>query len=290
MKEIQDGFIGQRFIVVPETVISLFKKNPLFSNLYLTDIGHFPQAVGHFRKRTEGIDQNILIFCHKGEGTVTIHNKKHSITAGDFFVIPENTAHSYQSSTDNEWTIYWFHFSGLNCNYFFQQENLQIVIQKLHRKNILIFIDIFDHMYLLLEQGYSIKNMLLVSALLSELLTHIFFSDTAIIPNKKSVLVDESISYMKAQLHRQLDLSELSDHVNLSPSHFLTIFRSETGFPPITYYHHLKIQKACLLLETTCKSIKEIAFQLGFSDVYYFSRQFKLIMGKSPSDFRKSNH
>jgi AraC-like DNA-binding protein len=59
-----------------------------------------------------------------------------------------------------------------------------------------------------------------------------------------------------------------------------------TGHSPIQHFLHLKIQHACLLLDTSENSIKQIAGEVGYNDAYYFSRLFKQVMGVSPSGYR----
>ena len=74
--------------------------------------------------------------------------------------------------------------------------------------------------------------------------------------------------------------------VNLSGSHFSFIFKKKTGFSPIEYFNHLKVQKACQYLLFTDLRVKEIADKLGIEDPYYFSRMFTKLMGMSPGTYR----
>ena len=66
----REGFKGQRSIVLPDTITGKLRKNPLTRLLYVTDIGYYPKAKFHFRKRPHGVDQHILIYCVDGEGEV----------------------------------------------------------------------------------------------------------------------------------------------------------------------------------------------------------------------------
>ena len=50
----EDGFPGQISFVMPDKIIDLIRQNPLISDLYLTDIGYYPQASYHFRERPYG--------------------------------------------------------------------------------------------------------------------------------------------------------------------------------------------------------------------------------------------
>ncbi|WP_442591494.1 helix-turn-helix domain-containing protein [Pedobacter sp. AW31-3R] len=79
----------------------------------------------------------------------------------------------------------------------------------------------------------------------------------------------------------------IAENVNSSSSHFSALFKKRTGFPPIEYFNHLKIQKACQYLQFTQLRIKEIAFKIAINDQYYFSRLFTKVMGLSPSEYRE---
>ena len=69
MPRIKEGFKGERAIVLPAFLIEELKQDPLGSELYITDIGYYPHACFHYRKRnTEEATEFILIYCMEGEG------------------------------------------------------------------------------------------------------------------------------------------------------------------------------------------------------------------------------
>lgn len=92
---------------------------------------------------------------------------------------------------------------------------------------------------------------------------------------------------MKDNISKQLTLEEIAGKVNYSPSYLSSVFTQKTGMSPINYFNQLKIQKSCRLLDFTDMKIKEIAFELGFSDQYYFSKVFSKFMHTSPKDYRE---
>ena len=51
MPRIKEGFKGERAIVLPAFLIEELKQDPLGSELYITDIGYYPHACFHYRKR-----------------------------------------------------------------------------------------------------------------------------------------------------------------------------------------------------------------------------------------------
>jgi AraC family transcriptional regulator of arabinose operon len=87
--------------------------------------------------------------------------------------------------------------------------------------------------------------------------------------------LDDIEELMALHIHSSLDLASLAAQAQLSKYHFSRKFKQLTGHSPIQHFLHLKIQHACLLLDTSDNSIKQIAGEVGYSDAYYFSRLFK---------------
>jgi AraC-like DNA-binding protein len=73
----------------------------------------------------------------------------------------------------------------------------------------------------------------------------------------------------------------------MSESHLSKIFRQKTGTSPIDYFIDLKMQEAIRLLSNKSLRIKEVAFELGYDDPYYFTRIFTKQIGISPATFLK---
>ena len=92
---------------------------------------------------------------------------------------------------------------------------------------------------------------------------------------------------MKGHLSEPLKVATLAALVNLSRSHYTTLFWRVTGYAPLSYLNHLRMQRAVQLLDTTGLSIKQISDQLGFSDQFYFSRAFRKMHEHSPSEHRR---
>lgn len=84
-----------------------------------------------------------------------------------------------------------------------------------------------------------------------------------------------------------LTLKSAADCVNISPSHFSTIFAQETGETFIGYLTNIRIRRAMELLKTTNLKVNEIAFEIGYKEPHYFSQLFKKVTGKSPKSLRK---
>lgn len=74
--------------------------------------------------------------------------------------------------------------------------------------------------------------------------------------------------------------------MNLSAGHLSEMVKMQSGKPAIKHIHDRLVLEAKRLLFHTELSLKEIAFDLGFSDASYFSRFFKRETGQSPANYR----
>lgn len=84
-----------------------------------------------------------------------------------------------------------------------------------------------------------------------------------------------------------LRLSDIASNVNISPAHFTTIFSQETGKTLTEFITEVRMGQSRILLRTTNKTHYEIAMEIGYRDVSYFSRLFKKYHNVSPGKYRK---
>ncbi len=93
--------------------------------------------------------------------------------------------------------------------------------------------------------------------------------------------------YIQQNLHKEFSLTDLAGIMDLNPAYFSSLFTQTMGISPIDFVNKRRIESAQRLLLGTHKTLKEIAAQTGFKDVYYFSRMFKKIAGIPPAGYRK---
>lgn len=288
----KEGFQGQKAIVIPKPVINnQCAQNPVINNLYITNMGYYPKAKYHYRQRLHGADQHILIYCHEGSGMIKLNKTEYHLEAGDFFLIPGNTKHSYGADEHNPWTIYWIHFKGSAAN-----EVAELCKKNNNWKGFAgagaKSLELFEEIYSQLERGYGTDTLLYANMCFWHFLGTLLFHDKAVTPHntQNKSAVDKAIDLFSNNIHQLLTLEQIAAAANLSPAHFSTVFKKKTGFSPIEYFNHLKIQKACQYLQFTNMLIKEIAHALGIQDQYYFSRLFTRVMGISPNDYREKRN
>lgn len=139
-----------------------------------------------------------------------------------------------------------------------------------------------------MSPGYEFMLECLSSQLVVSLLRNIILKEPVPVEYKKARRkeVKRAIEYIRTYYNRDFSLDELAAAVNLSPYHFIRVFKAETEKTPFEYLLEVKIEKAKELLESNNKKITEIGLACGFSNPSHFSRVFKKNVGISPTDYR----
>lgn len=93
--------------------------------------------------------------------------------------------------------------------------------------------------------------------------------------------------YIKKNIHQKLSVESIAKMAYVSKSNFFKMFKQELGISPNEYILQERINKAKALLKLKL-SIKEVAYQTGFSDTNYFTRVFKQYAGTTPKLFQQT--
>ncbi|MGP4038740.1 response regulator transcription factor [Gracilibacillus sp. D59] len=103
--------------------------------------------------------------------------------------------------------------------------------------------------------------------------------------DRKEVI--QAMNYIKENLSTKLTISDIASYVNLSEAYVSKVFKAETGKSIIAYVNELRMQKAYHLLEQGEYLVKEVSWQVGIDDPFYFNRLFKKEFGISPNQVKK---
>ena len=101
-----------------------------------------------------------------------------------------------------------------------------------------------------------------------------------------SPAVQKVVNYIDFNYQEDLSLKKIADLFSISPSYLSALFKKETGSTLTEYINNKRIDISVSLLNTTDSSIQNIAAQVGFLDVNYYTRIFKKLKGISPSAYR----
>lgn len=102
-------------------------------------------------------------------------------------------------------------------------------------------------------------------------------------------LIAEGILYMENDPLQALSIEEVAALCPVSPSCFRRLFKEYSGFSPIDYRIHTKMEQAKKLLLGNTLTVAETAARLGYDDPSYFCRIFKKVTGHTPGEYLLNN-
>lgn len=278
--------------LVPRVMTRQLEQHPLSSQLYPRALGYYFAAAGH-RMQRDTHDDYLLIYCTEGGGEVRARGHRATLGPGDLLLLPEGLAHEYVADNEDPWTIFWAHFAGSETESFARHTGIALHPAGFQLQHIGMQSQLIADFEVLLELRNQVPDLpshIFAANQIRQILSHIALLRPLQERRTRHDLLDlERVhSLMQAHVHEKLELERLARSVNLSKFHFVKRYRELTGTTPINRFIQLKIERACHLLDTTDKEIKEVAFALGYEDPYYFSRIFRKHMGLSATQYRAS--
>jgi two-component system response regulator YesN len=87
-----------------------------------------------------------------------------------------------------------------------------------------------------------------------------------------------------------LNLQNVADQFNVSPSYLSKLLKQETGISFSDYLTNTRIKKAICFMEDPRMKIYEVAESVGYSNQHYFCKAFKKVIGFSPTEYRGGNY
>lgn len=134
---------------------------------------------------------------------------------------------------------------------------------------------------------------LLLSGLLSDLTESFRYTEkksTSSISRHHNATVRRTVQQIYDSVDSPLSVADLARKAGYSPAHFSTVFKRVTGQTAESMIVQARLEKASRLLRWSNLSVGQIAEAAGYPDVYFFSRQFKLKTGLTPTAYRAAGH
>ena len=99
--------------------------------------------------------------------------------------------------------------------------------------------------------------------------------------------MQEIYRYVGQHFQQEISLQEISKRVSMTPPAFCRFFKKLTGKTFTQFTNEMRIDHARRLLNDQHLSIAAVSYESGFNNLSHFNKQFKMLVGVSPSEYRK---
>jgi AraC-like DNA-binding protein len=229
--------------------------------------------------RYRGINSpfNRLYFCRSGDGAITNGSQTCRLMPGRIYLVPLNVTYDYMCTSLE---LFYIHFTLdlLPGKDLFDEKN-ECMSETFSQKNIEEIYNAFTSRRL--DSVLYCKSI--ITRALSRFARHITLKNQYNNPDKKIISI---LEFVQDNLTAQLRVADLVKQVGCSESSLVRIFKNITNQTPKSFINNQILTRAKKHLVLSNMTVKEIAYELGFHDEFYFSRFFKKMTGTPPSKYR----
>lgn len=205
----------------------------------------------------------LIHFCLNGSGELFDKFGRHTIRAGELFIIRPNEITTYVADEKDPWEYFWVSFHG-DMAHLFNTERSTYPFPA--------------------EIGATVRGLVqnptaspaVFIALLFHLVHHLFNEQT-----EPSDTAEKIRQYIRFNYMNDLTVRGISDYFGFERSYLFRIFKKSQGISVKEYIVKTRMEQAKLLLEKGC-SVTSTANAVGYADPFNFSKAFKNYFGFAP--------
>ncbi|MHC4873809.1 MAG: AraC family transcriptional regulator [Planctomycetota bacterium] len=229
----------------------------------------------------------VLWVIAKGKGTLTEEDKTYKLSPGTCLILRPQDWHKGRHDPDNPLVVPWviLDFIDKKGNIFIP--SLKELPKYRHMRHIDFTVNLFNRAINAFNMGDKVTAEVWLRAVLQEIIDNDEFSSLTGLELEQSKAIDLLCSEINNFPERKFNINDFADEMHCTPDHFIRMFKRFKGITPVKFIIKARITRACQLLSFSNLDIGQIANKLGYTDQYFFSKQFKSITGVPPREFRK---
>ena len=281
-------------------VFEKFEANPGHS-FYVTDL-----MIDHFRSPLHFHPQIEITYMINGSGLRFAGESVQTYQPGEIVLLGENVPHAFISGREHykeknpamSRAIYLLFRKEMFGNQFLNMPENSFLQQIFGDANRCIKIrdneqGLFIHLMTAIVKRKGFERLDSLLQLLYEMNTseekeYLNVPDLSYETNLKDVeRINKVYEYVFANYQRNISLTIIADISNLVPHSFCRYFKQHTNKTFSRFLSEVRISQACKLLLESERSIKDIAYDVGYNHFSTFNKQFRKIMGTTAFKYKK---
>jgi AraC family transcriptional regulator, arabinose operon regulatory protein len=258
-----------------------------FSSVRLVDSPRIFVSEKNWHWRTIIPDYYNLWYAVRGEGEITVDGVLYPIRTGTLFILAPGQHVQAMHNCNNPIHNYATHFHPVT-SHGRRIKPASLPLCGVQVRNASLFEMIARHTVSHYKSGHDATSSLAAQWVCVLALQAIHDAHTPA-ANAVDQRMSEWAGKVASNPGNRLSIQDIAKETGLSRVHFTRRFKHVTGETPQAFIIRHRMDRAKELLRHSSMTLKEIADSLGYEDVYFFSRQFKGIVGKPPGAWRAAH-
>lgn len=247
------------------------------------------RAKPNYKVGPKRIECYSLHLVQEGEIWIEFQDKRVRLGKHDLFCLFPGFTYYYRvAASDPELRLSWIVMDGPRTKALLDLAGLTPETPYQHLANPMIIEEIMNRMHLLMLDAANWNSG--VSLELQSLLFGFFAQITPDIVSKPedepASWIQECIHFMELHASEGVSVQQVASFAGVHRSYFSSVFTREIGITPLGYLQKIRMEKAKQLLRETDATVTEIAFSLGYPNLFSFTRAFKNYCTVPPVIFR----
>lgn len=292
--------IQMKIAKVRKTMNSEFKKN---ATIHISDRHHLNITINIFHcgnmdylngeeeNDINKLDYFILYYVNSGKGSITCNGMKMKINENQGFVVFPHMEISFKPALGDILNVSWVALSGYRVEDYLFRAGVTQHWPVFCDEDLYIKEKLSD--LLKVSQKTTNRYCKMVS-ILYDIISHMLDNPTAKrqgnSPYTMEFYTAKAIDYIEANYCHAITVDNIANFLGITRKHFHYVFKTTINLSPKEYIIYLRAVKACEALRNSNYSIIEISQSVGYSNQFYFSKEFKRIVGMTPSEYRNNSH
>lgn len=252
--------------------------------------GNMDYSNGEEENDINKLDYFILYYVNSGKGSITCNDIKMKINENQGFVVFPHMEISFKPALDEVLNVTWVALSGYR------------VEDYLYRAGVTQQRPIFSDEDLYIKEKLSdllkvaekptnryCKMVSIIYDIISNMLDNPQAKRQGNSPYTMEFYTTKAIDYIEANYCHAITVDNIANFLGITRKHFHYVFKTTINLSPKEYIIYLRVVKACEALRSSAYSIIEISQSVGYSNQFYFSKEFKRIVGMTPSEYRNNS-
>lgn len=239
-------------------------------------------------------DDYQIQLVYGGTGHTVLNGREFEIASGDIILIRKEDVHEFTSTAADGLKTLEVKFMTEDPQLLSMIQEIDAVSQDHDSQIFMLFSRIImegqrqDSYYRIMASAYLLESLVLMRRAGRQKSAPFFSVGGVPYPGGKEGATDPFdlvAEYVSRHINHDFSLKDMSRECGYNQDYLYRVIKKRTGMTAIKYVNHIRMERIKSLIQHTELMLTEIAWNLGFDNLQYFSRFFKKNAGITASEY-----